>query len=79
MWHTQEIFDNILDRDISWPDEGEMSAHCRSLIDQLLTINPMDRMGRSGAGEIKLHPWFHGLGLDQPGAHQGCLHPQPGV
>ncbi|KAK9814030.1 hypothetical protein WJX73_009617 [Symbiochloris irregularis] len=57
----EDIFDNILDRDIQWPDEGDMSAHCRNLIDQLLNINPLDRLGRSGAGEIKLHPWFHGL------------------
>ena len=57
----QAIFDNILDRDISWPEETDMSQHCRDLIDQLLNTDPRDRIGRRGAGEIKLHPWFHGL------------------
>ena len=58
---TQDIFDNILDRDITWPEEAEMSTQCRDLVDQLLTIDPRERLGRRGAGEIKLHPWFHGL------------------
>jgi len=55
----EEIFDNILDRRITWPDdEEEMSPECRDLIDKLLTPNPMKRLGHRGAGEIKMHPWF---------------------
>lgn len=58
---AQEIFDNILDRNITWPDDSDMSDQCRDLVDQLLSIDPRDRLGRRGAAEIKLHPWFHGL------------------
>ncbi|GLC33498.1 hypothetical protein PLESTB_000081600 [Pleodorina starrii] len=57
----EEIFDNILDRRITWPDEDDMSAECRDLIDKLLHPNPLKRLGHRGAGEVKLHPWFEGL------------------
>ena len=58
----EEIFDNILDRNIEWPedpmptgDEDEeeeegMSPECRDLIDRLLTPNPKNRLGHRGAG-----------------------------
>ncbi|KAJ9511298.1 hypothetical protein QJQ45_017100, partial [Haematococcus lacustris] len=55
----EEIFDNILDRSISWPeDEEDMSLECRDLVDRLLQPNPFKRLGHRGAGEIKMHPWF---------------------
>ncbi|MEW5305926.1 MAG: hypothetical protein WDW36_008437 [Sanguina aurantia] len=57
----EEIFDNILDRRITWPDEDEMSAECCDLVDRLLTPNPLKRIGHRGAGEIKMHPWFAGM------------------
>eukprot|EP00798_Chlamydomonas_sp_ICE-L_P030770 gene30770-35809_t len=54
----EEIFDNILDRTIAWPDEEDMTPECRDLIDKLLTPNPCKRYGHRGAGDIKMHPWF---------------------
>ena len=30
-------------------------------MDKLLQLDPCDRLGHRGAGEIKLHPWFKGL------------------
>eukprot|EP00798_Chlamydomonas_sp_ICE-L_P001643 gene1643-33035_t len=54
----EEIFDNILDRRIEWPDEEDMTPECQDLIDKLLTPNPYKRLGHRGAGEIKMHPWF---------------------
>ncbi|KAG2490698.1 hypothetical protein HYH03_010859 [Edaphochlamys debaryana] len=57
----EEIFDNILDRRITWPDEDDMSCECRDLVDKLLHPNPLKRLGHRGAGEVKLHPWFEGL------------------
>ena len=30
-------------------------------MDKLLQLEPCDRLGHRGAGEIKLHPWFKGL------------------
>ncbi len=50
----QEIFDNILDRRIEWPSgEDALSPACRDLIDQLLTLEPMQRLGHRGAGEVR--------------------------
>lgn len=58
----QEIFENILNRSIIWPEDAEdMSPDCTDLIDQLLAVDPCSRLGHRGAGEIKLHPWFKGL------------------
>ncbi|KAK2079205.1 hypothetical protein QBZ16_002896 [Prototheca wickerhamii] len=37
------------------------SAECRDLVQRLLTLEPTRRLGRRGAGEIKLHPWFAGV------------------
>jgi serine/threonine protein kinase len=48
----EEIFDNILDRSITWPeDEEDMTPECRDLIDKLLNPNPVKRLGHRGAGE----------------------------
>ena len=38
-----------------------MSSECKDLVDRLLQLDPCDRFGHRGAGEIKLHPWFKGL------------------
>lgn len=47
----EEIFDNILDRAITWPDDPEdMDANCQDLIDRLLHSNPIMRLGHRGAG-----------------------------
>ncbi len=51
----EEIFENILDRAITWPDDEEdMSMECRDLIDKLLQPNPMKRLGHRGAGARRL-------------------------
>ncbi len=47
----EEIFDNILDRRITWPDEDDMSPECRDLIDKLLHPNPLKRLGHRCAAE----------------------------
>ena len=61
--HLQEIFDNILNRRIEWPD-GSMSPQCQGLVDRLLQSGPSDRLGHGGAAEVKAHPWFAGLDWD---------------
>ena len=45
--HLQEIFDNILDRNLTWPadEDCEVSAECKDLVDRLLTLNPRERLG----------------------------------
>jgi hypothetical protein len=46
----EEIFDNILDRRITWPDEDDMSSECRDLVDKLLHPNPLKRLGHRCGG-----------------------------
>ena len=45
--HLQEIFDNILDRNLTWPadEDCEVSEECKDLVDRLLTLNPRERLG----------------------------------
>ena len=57
----QEIFGRILDRQLTWPEDEDVSAECKDLVDGLLQLDPCERLGHRGAGEIKLHPWFQGL------------------
>ncbi len=71
----QEIFDNILNRRMDWPDGG-MSAECRDLIDALLQVDPDIRLGHGGASELKEHPWFAGLDWDNLARAKAAFVPQ---
>ncbi|XP_031795682.1 serine/threonine-protein kinase greatwall isoform X3 [Sarcophilus harrisii] len=52
----QHVFQNILKRDIPWPeDEEKLSDNCQSAIEVLLTI---DSSKRAGLKELKQHPLF---------------------
>lgn len=62
-----EVFENILNRHIAWPDEEEftISDEARDLINQLIQLDPRQRLGANaedkyptGAAQIKAHPWF---------------------
>ncbi|KAG6572881.1 AGC/MAST/MAST protein kinase [Phytophthora cinnamomi] len=56
------IFENILERQILWPDgEKCLSREAMDLIDKLLDPNPATRMGWEG---IRLHPFFEGINWD---------------
>ncbi|CAK7337072.1 unnamed protein product [Dovyalis caffra] len=53
----QQIFDNIMNRDIPWPRiPEEMSFEAHDLIDKLLTANPLQRLGATGAREAMFIP-----------------------
>ncbi|XP_039025289.1 probable serine/threonine protein kinase IRE [Hibiscus syriacus] len=55
----QLIFDNIMNRNIPWPKiPEEMSYGAYDLIDKLLTENPVQRLGATGASEVKQHAFF---------------------
>ncbi|RWW52510.1 hypothetical protein BHE74_00041065 [Ensete ventricosum] len=63
--HPQKIFDNIMNRDIPWPQvPKEMSFEAHDLIDKLLIQNPVQRLGATGAGEVKSHPFFRTINWD---------------
>jgi len=53
---VEEIFQQVLRRDIEWHEEISDSA--KSLIDGLLAIDADDRLGRIGVEEIKAHKFF---------------------
>ncbi|XP_060203426.1 probable serine/threonine protein kinase IRE isoform X2 [Lycium barbarum] len=63
--HPQQIFDNIINRDIPWPKiPEEMSLEAYDLINKLLHENPVQRLGATGAGEVKRHPFFRHINWD---------------
>ncbi|KAM4544302.1 serine/threonine-protein kinase greatwall [Fundulus diaphanus] len=71
----QLVFQNILNRDIPWPDEEEeLSANSRNAIEILLT---MDMTKRAGLRELKRHPLFDGLDWDNLQNQPMPFIPQP--
>ncbi|VFQ99604.1 unnamed protein product [Cuscuta campestris] len=63
--HPQQIFVNIMNRDIPWPKvPEELSVEAYDLIDKLLIENPLQRLGATGAGEVKQHPFFKDINWD---------------
>ncbi|KAL3834597.1 hypothetical protein ACJIZ3_009333 [Penstemon smallii] len=63
--HPQQIFNNILNRDIPWPKiPEELSFEAYDLINKLLIENPVQRLGATGAGEVKRHPYFKHINWD---------------
>ncbi|XP_074549426.1 serine/threonine-protein kinase greatwall isoform X2 [Halichoeres trimaculatus] len=71
----QLVFQNILNRDIPWPEEEEeLSVSARNAIDILLT---MDMSKRAGLRELKTHPLFEGLDWDNLQNQTMSFIPQP--
>ena len=50
------IFQRILIRDIQW--ESVIPLAARDLIDKLLAVNPVERLGHNGSSEVRNHPFF---------------------
>uniref|UniRef100_A0A672ZDD0 Serine/threonine-protein kinase greatwall n=1 Tax=Sphaeramia orbicularis TaxID=375764 RepID=A0A672ZDD0_9TELE len=71
----QLVFQNILNRDIPWPEgEEELSETSRNAIEILLT---MDMSKRAGLKELKVHPLFEGLDWDNLQNQPMPFIPQP--
>ncbi|KAG5117997.1 hypothetical protein JHK82_032417 [Glycine max] len=68
--HPQQIFDNIINRDIQWPKiPEEISFEAYDLINnvfsfRLLNENPVQRLGATGATEVKRHAFFKDINWD---------------
>ncbi|XP_068661620.1 probable serine/threonine protein kinase IREH1 [Aristolochia californica] len=63
--HPQQIFDNILNLKIPWPQvPEEMSPETYDLIDKLLMEDPSQRLGANGASEVKQHRFFKDISWD---------------
>ncbi|KAF7664655.1 hypothetical protein LDENG_00170530 [Lucifuga dentata] len=71
----QMVFQNILNRDIPWPEgEEELSPNSRNAIEILLT---MDMTRRAGLKELKSNPLFEGLDWDNLQNQPMPFVPQP--
>lgn len=56
---TNETFSNILKNEVSFPNNNDISRHCKDVIKKLLTKNEVKRLGsKMGAADIKRHPFF---------------------
>ncbi|GAB0184812.1 serine/threonine-protein kinase greatwall [Grus japonensis] len=70
-----QVFQNILKRDIPWPEGDEkLSDNAQNAIDILLTI---DSTKRAGLKELKHHPLFHGVDWDNLQNQTMPFIPQP--
>jgi serine/threonine-protein kinase RIM15 len=62
-----KVFENILEGEIDWPKlspEDEVAVctpEAKDLITKLLIMDPNERLGATGADEIKDHPYFKNL------------------
>uniref|UniRef100_A0A1A7X2W3 Serine/threonine-protein kinase greatwall n=1 Tax=Iconisemion striatum TaxID=60296 RepID=A0A1A7X2W3_9TELE len=71
----QLVFQNILNRDIPWPEgEEELSVNSRNAIEILLT---MEMTRRAGLKELRCHPLFDGLDWDDLQNQPMPFIPQP--
>ncbi|XP_039014732.1 phototropin-2-like isoform X2 [Hibiscus syriacus] len=60
--NRQKTFYNILNKELTFPSSIPVSLAARQLINALLNRDPSGRLGsRTGATEIKQHPFFHGI------------------
>uniref|UniRef100_A0ACD5ZXI2 Uncharacterized protein n=1 Tax=Avena sativa TaxID=4498 RepID=A0ACD5ZXI2_AVESA len=74
--HPQIIFDNIMNREIPWPQvPDELSFEAYDLINKLLIENPVQRLGATGAGEVKAHPFFKDINWDMISRQQAAFIP----
>nr|AML77803.1 putative LOV domain-containing protein [Euphorbia mesembryanthemifolia]AML78459.1 putative LOV domain-containing protein [Euphorbia mesembryanthemifolia] len=60
--NRQKTFANILHKDLTFPSSIQVSLAGRQLINALLCRDPANRLGaKTGANEIKNHPFFRGI------------------
>ncbi|KAG8657685.1 phototropin-2 isoform X1 [Manihot esculenta] len=60
--NRQKTFANILHKDLTFPSSIPVSLAARQLINALLSRDPDIRIGsKTGANEIKQHPFFRGI------------------
>ncbi|XP_046558651.1 serine/threonine-protein kinase greatwall-like [Haliotis rubra] len=73
--NPESVFQNILNRDIPWPDEEEaLSERAQDAIDHLLTMDPDDR---PGAKEVRQLPLFSAVDWDHVLEMEPAFVPQP--
>jgi len=81
-----EVFQNILARDIHWPDDDDVpvSSEAKDLMNKLMTLDPKKRLGsnaddkfESGGDEVRAHPWFVEIDWDNLREDEASFIPNP--
>ncbi|KAI9448137.1 hypothetical protein H4582DRAFT_1802206 [Lactarius indigo] len=73
----ERVFENILSRRIEWLEEYiDYSLEARDLMERLLCVDPIRRLGTNGAEEVKAHPWFTGIEWDKVTTTEAAFIPQ---
>ena len=64
------VFPSILNRQIDWPKDFVFDKDVKDLIDQLLQVEPFERLGCPGTGhdiyKLMRHPFFKGIDFAKP-------------
>ncbi|KAL8618608.1 hypothetical protein ACOMHN_015718 [Nucella lapillus] len=60
---AEELFAQVVHEDVQWPEDEEWQGQneAKDLIQQLLTHDPLERLGFGGAQEVKEHLFFLAL------------------
>lgn len=58
-----QTFQKIIKLQYQFPEQG-FTPEARSFVEALLVLDPEKRLGHGGFGEIKSHPFFHGIEWD---------------
>ena len=62
------MFPLILARTIDWPKDMEIEPDCKSLIEELLVLEPSERLGARNSKQdmeaLKSHPFFADVKFD---------------
>lgn len=65
---NHQVFDRILKKDITYPEY--ISPEAVSLIDSMLMLDPVDRLGspygKCNMSSLKKHPFFKGIDFSDP-------------
>ena len=66
-----KTFERILSRELIFPEEANLDEHAKDLIDKLLQVNPIKRLGAGRPGSqndynaILKHPYFSKIDFNQ--------------
>jgi serum/glucocorticoid-regulated kinase 2 len=59
---TSEIYESILNEELSFPDKISVSNELKHLLRGLLCKSPSERLGvEGGIAAIMVHPWFKNI------------------
>ncbi|KAI5270476.1 hypothetical protein E4T47_06163 [Aureobasidium subglaciale] len=81
-----QVFQNILDRKIDWPDDEEcpVTSEAKDLMNKLMCSDPKERLGSNadenfanGGDEIRAHPWFTDVEWDTLREEEASFIPAP--